>query len=215
MRPSESQESQDRIRSGLPELETTVELTAAGFSKPISEELRRDVAQHLVGTRTRTIEHDRETVGYAVFDDFNFIIGENEQTSLIYLRGIIIAPEYQGRHIAGRVIDDVTSGKPFDFFGLRTQSSIMYAAVERRFEEVYPALRNEPVPRDVRVVGQSLATAIDSTFPLHEGAYGGPLYGIEPQHHDAEYQADFDKVCPDFERGDAILCIARGLRNAE
>lgn len=201
------------LHAGLPEFEVAVDRTAAGFRQPVTEALRNDVANHLEGDVLRSIRSGEREIGYAVVQHREVMAGENEPIPLVYLAGIIIEPRYQGRNIAGQLIDEVMGQTPEALFGFRTQSSIMYAAVLKRFERIAPSFGSEAA--DLRTAGTNLAEQLGSRFPLHRECYGGPLYGEKPEHCDPKFQAAFDRICPDFEAGDAVLCIASGYRKGK
>lgn len=201
------------VEPGLPAFEKAVELTAQGFRQEVSEELGLDVKNHLHGDILRRITLGPDTIGYAVFQNHAFDL-ERRSVSVLYLAGLIISPEHQGQHISRQVIDDALAESNPDYFAFRTQSSIMYAAARQRFGELHPSLEGDLIsPEDLRV-GNALAERIKSSFPLHRGCYGGPLYGDKPLHRDTELQAQFDRLCPDFAAGDAILCVARVLAHS-
>jgi hypothetical protein len=196
------------VEPGLPAFERAVELTAQGFRQEVSEELELDVKNHLHGDILRRITLGPDTIGYAVFQNHAIDL-ERRSVSVLYLAGLIISPDHQGQHISQRVIDDaVKEGCP-DYFGFRTQSSIMYAAALQRFREIYPSLDGSPISPEDYSVGSALAQRINSSFPLHRACYGGPLYGDKPLHRNAVLQAQFDQLCPDYKAGDAILCVAK------
>lgn len=196
------------VLPGPPELDRAVDLTSAGFMKPLTPELQSDVEQHLTGDITYTIMEEEVPVGFATLSSIDVELPDGDRRQVLYLHGIMVDPSYQGKGIAGKVFERALTEDVFHYLSFRTQSAIMYASAERCFGSIYPSRHGDRIPAHVESVGVQVAQAMGYEFPLHQRAYGGPLYGEKPMHHDPDFQAGFDSICPNFESGDAVVCVA-------
>lgn len=204
------------IRKETPKLNVATRIAASGFNQLLSSELRQDVANHLVGDMVYTLTDDGEPFGFAIFNVWN---------DVLYLGGIILSDEHQGKGLFQKVIDRARTDEPkVRYLAFRTQSSLMYKAAFNYCRELHPAPPVVPeflrrpfrgvdcahIPLDFKERGDIVAARLGSQFPVHRGCYGGPLYGKKPGHPNPSFQQWWDSLC-DFERGDAFICI--GLFN--
>jgi hypothetical protein len=182
-----------------PSLQSAVRMAALGFVKEESVMSVEDVKSHLQsGELIYHIFVGKSEAGFAIFavcDD------------ILYLSGIIIIPEFQSMGINGLVVQQARLLYPqCKYLALRTQSLRMYLAASRLCREFYPTVENLGIPENFASRGQQVAKMINSKFPVHQGCYGGPLYGAKPDYKDKRLQNLWDELC-NFERGDAIIFI--------
>lgn len=200
------------IRQVKPSLDLATHLASQGFCVNDSPELRADVEKHLIGGEVvyslhlshefRYRDHAKssiwnELIGFAIFNSLS--------DHLLYLSGIILLPEFQGKGIAKYAISRVMNDLGCEYLALRTQSPIMWGALRGVCAKVYPFLsfrQNSQLSK----YGEEAAIKIGSKYPIHHGYYGGPLYGKKPIHHQAFVQSWWDSICS-FERGDAVICV--------
>lgn len=186
----------------VPEVEVATAITSSGFVQPVSSALRDDVAVHLRGGElVYSIGDNGRVVGFAIFTMWN---------DVLYLNGIQLHKDYQGRGIAGRVVAHARRECRPRYLALRTQSLRMWVAGKRILGSVMgyswcpkPSGDMSPEVKDVR---ERLAKHLGMTSIEQAGFYGAPLYGAKPTYHDPKLQAWWDGIC-DFERGDAVLCV--------
>lgn len=192
---------QVRLTAATPNLMSAVHMAALGFAKEESEELIRDVQEHLEsGKLVYRIFVDEVEIGFAIFAIYQ---------DILYLSGIILTPEFQGRGIVRIVIEQVQRlYNGLSYLALRTQSLRMYLAASRMCDEFYPDLEGEFIPEQFAKRGEYIASLINSEFPVHLNCYGGQLYGIKPIYKDPMLQDLWDELC-NFENGDAIIFIGR------
>lgn len=183
-----------------PRLMDAVHMTALGFVREESKALAEDVSMHLQGGQIiyRIFVGECE-VGFAIF----VVYGD-----ILYLSGVILIPEYQGKGIINQVVKVVGSIQTeCRYLILRTQSLRMYLAASRLCTQFYPQLGVwQNIPEEFTQRGNLVAEKINSQFPVHYGCYGGPLYGAKPVHRDDQLQQSWDELC-NFERGDAIIFV--------
>ncbi len=196
-----SKKLQVRLMAVAPTLMSAVHMAALGFVKEESEELIRDVREHLEsGKLVYRIFADKVEIGFAIFVIYQ---------DILYLSGIILTPKFQGRGIVRTVIQQVQRlHRGLSYLALRTQSLRMYLAASRMCDEFYPGLEGEIIPEQFAKRGEYIASLIHSEFPVHLNCYGGQLYGIKPIYKDPVLQDLWDKLC-NFENGDAIIFIGR------
>lgn len=194
-----------RIVRCSPHLEDAVRLAAAGFCQPITEALREDVRQHLEeGDMIYAVISDEIVVGYAIFRVWD---------DILYLGGVILDPEFQGRWIVRRTIRRAHGDAPnAKYLALRTQSLLMWVAGSKlctkgKWGEVTYAAQLRTSP-ELDAIGQRVAELTECNYPVTISQYGGPLYGEKPVYYDANLQAWWDGIC-NFERGDAVIYVGR------
>lgn len=185
-----------RILPVPPSLSVATLIASSGFVQPVSPELQVDVDNHLQeGQLLYSIMGRGETIGFAIFKMF----GE-----VLYLAGIILREDYQGKGIATQVVDLARAATGAQWLGLRTQSPVMWAAAQKMVCTIFP----HPSTGDVQtyLVAQELARNLGMNQVIHHGFYGGPLYGQKPIHRDPRIQNWWDSLCQ-FERGDAVVVV--------
>lgn len=189
------------VVSRVPALEIATAITSSGFVRPISETLREDVAAHLAGGEiVYSIQDNGRVIGFAILT----LLGD-----ILYLNGIQLHKDYQGRGIARQVVAHARQECHPRYLALRTQSLRMWVAGKRMMES---AMRSSWCPQpsgemseEVREVRRRLVLTLGMTGPEQAGFYGAPLYGAKPTYKDLGLQAWWDSIC-NFERGDAVIC---------
>ncbi len=196
------------MENRAPDIDQAIELTAQGFVRPIDEELRQDVRDHLeTGDSFYTVTKNNEEVAYAIFCNYQSPAGK-----ILYLSGVIVEEGHQRQGVSEYIVQQAIVDEAPDYLVFRTQSARMYAAGQKMVNELYPKLDSEDMPFDVRLVGLSVAAAQNSEFPVTKKCYGGkPLYGQRPTHPN---HAAFYELCS-FAEGDAVLCVGRLALSAE
>lgn len=194
-----------RITPMVPSVEAATQVAAAGFVQPLTPALREDVDQHLAeGCLIQSFTDETQRVrGFAIYRLF-----EIAEARLLYLAGIILDPEIQGRRLAAEAVRLAAKELRASHLGLRTQSLRMWQAGERLTEGRWaPHPTRTPSSEEERL-GIELSERIhgQGRFPQLPGFYGAPLYGAKPSYHDAVLQAWWDELCV-FDAGDAIICI--------
>ncbi len=182
------------------DLPIATQLTAAGFSVPVTPALAQDVCNHLNAGELWTVKEDCVPVGFAIVQRYF--------DNTLYIVGIMLMPEFRGQHVCEQVVQ--TTCKSTDqYLALRTASPIMWAAGYRICNGVWlPTPQSFKDPR-LSAQGRKISEAIGCTgFPLSVGYYGSPLYGVQPRHRDSMTQAWWSAQCM-YERGDAVVCIGR------
>lgn len=181
-----------------PTLSIATLIASSGFVQPVSPELQVDVDTHLhEGQLLYSIVSRGETIGFAIFKMF----GE-----VLYLAGIILREDHQGKGIAPQVVDLARAATGAQWLGLRTQSPVMWASASKMVRTLFP----HPSTGDVQtyLAAQELARDLGMSQVIHPGFYGGPLYGQKPTHHDPRIQNWWDSLCQ-FERGDAVVVAGK------
>lgn len=189
-----------RIVDAVPELGQAVTVTSRGFVQPITDELVKDVANHLAGDIVLTLETDGgEVGGFATFR----VDGE-----LLYLAGAMIDPEHQRHSIGRRFISYAKERSGCSYLGLRTQSPIMWASGRRLCSTWVPAPDDQLFDGELISFLDRAVGLCGSNASVDPGFYGSPLYGDKPLHSDPEIQRWWDGICV-FENGDAVICVGR------
>ncbi len=177
-------------------MDVATHIAAAGFVQGLTAELRHDVESHLLGGQLVYGVYQGEIVkGFAIFNTFD---------DLLYLSGIILMPEVQGKGVAAQVVRFAQASTNAKYLALRTQSLRMWVAGRTLCREWLPS--SEPSDSILHHLGRDMAGRLNMGYPIARRCYGGPLYGEKPVHRDTQLQAWWDSVC-DFQRGDAVLCI--------
>lgn len=192
------------VVSRMPDLNAATVITSSGFVRPVSDNLRKDVADHLHdGELVYSIRDNGREIGFAIFKMFG---------DVLYLNGIQIHQDYQGRGIARRVVAQARKERSPRYLALRTQSLRMWVAGRKMMgliARVLPMWYPHPsgvMDAEVGEVRVRLATQLGMTNPEQPGFYGGPIYGVKPVYRDLKLQAWWDSIC-NFERGDAVVCV--------
>lgn len=185
-----------------PSIDEVVALTAAALHREVDDVLTQDVCEHLdQADEMLSVYQGSTLVGYMLL---TFPL-----EGLVYIAGTMVDPKFHGVGIKARatqVVMGKCSGRRY--FAGRTQSSIVWASVTRSASAVLPSTKvGEPEPQMVKM-RQRLVEELGMDGAIHEGFYGGPLYGAKPAHRDEAVQAWWDTFI-NFERGDAVLYIAR------
>ncbi len=201
----------------IPGMEEAVQVTALALSRPIDQVLIDDVSVHFAETeKVLCVREQGELVGYMLL---TFPV-----PGLVYIAGTMVIPMLQGTGIKAHATRVVMQAHPqIRFWAGRTQSSIVWASVTRAASHVLPhppgSIPSQPWPNaawpglsgihsEMGRIRDVLAGVLGMSSWLEPGFYGGPLYGEKPTHCDPAVQAWWDTFI-DFERGDAVLYIAK------
>jgi len=177
-------------------VDVATHIASLGFEQALTGELRHDVQCHLMmGERVYGVYEEGRLMGFAIFDIF---------AEVLYLSGIILMPEMQGKGVAGQVVRFVQEASGTRYLALRTQSLRMWVAGKNMCREWYPCV--QPNDGMLHILGLEIARYLNMTKTIEPGCYGGPLYGNKPVYRDPQLQAWWDSIC-NFERGDAVLCV--------
>jgi GNAT superfamily N-acetyltransferase len=181
-----------------PNLTRATLLASLGFRVTESEALREDVSLHLKDGEVYTITEREKPVGFGIIDRY--------PGGILYLHGIMLMPEVQGRGLARWLIRQICM--PDDrYLALRTQSPVMWAAGHRICDGKWLPHPHQG-DAELSEIGRQVAEKIKTQYPVHVGFYGSALYGEKPIHQDTQIQEWWDSLC-DFSRGDAIVCVGR------
>lgn len=185
-----------------PSLDDAVAITAEGFARPITPVLIEDVRRHLADAQfCLSIRSRGELIGYMLLSE--------PIAGVLYIGGTLLRRPYQGTGIKAEATIRIMAKRPhLQWFSGRTQSPIVWSSVSRIGRDVLPASNGEMVHPEAHARLGELARALRMDGPIHRGFYGGALYGQKPTHHDPAVQRWWDSIC-NFERGDAVLYIAR------
>ncbi len=185
-----------------PALDEVVALTAAALHREVDDVLTQDVYEHLdQADEMLSVYQGSTLVGYMLL---TFPL-----EGLVYIAGTMVDPKFHGVGIKARATQ-VVMNRHSDrrYFAGRTQSSIVWASVTRSAKVVLPSTQGREVESEMVEMRQRLVEGLGMDDAIHEGFYGGPLYGEKPTHRDEAVQAWWDTFI-NFERGDAVLYIAR------
>ncbi len=179
-----------------------VTLTASALCREIDEVLIKDVREHVDSA------HDI----LAVYESGNlvgYMLIQVPLDDVLYIAGTMVHPSCQGMGIKAQAMMEVMKVYvSCKYFAGRTQSSIVWASVTRAAGAVLPNPAGMSVEKAMVNARQRLVEVLKMGGSIHQGFYGGPLYGEKPTHRDPAVQAWWDTFI-DFERGDAVLYIAK------
>ncbi|PJA45069.1 hypothetical protein CO174_05080 [Candidatus Uhrbacteria bacterium CG_4_9_14_3_um_filter_50_9] len=186
----------------LTRLEELVEVTAAALHRSVDQVLIDDVAAHeREAESVLTMRHDGKLIGFMLL---TFPLMDT-----VYIAGTMIIPSFQGCGLKRMATAGLMYEVPgMRFFAGRTQSSIVWASVAGSASQVLPNPDGGRVDQELIDTRAALVQVLNMDGVIHKGFYGGPLYGEKPMHRDGNVQAWWDTFC-DFERGDAVLYVAR------
>lgn len=186
-----------------PDPGAALQIAASGFCQPVSAELEKDVTEHIAGGDLHfSFMQAARTVGFAIF---------NVWDDILYLSGIIMHADYQQRRAVQQAVAAARIEAPSAcYLAYRTQSYRMWRAAEPTCDFWFPASSNssKSVLAELVWVGGRVSQRIGSTFPVHQGWYGGPLYGKKPVRGSFTDQQGWDWQC-NFNRGDALICVGK------
>ena len=186
----------------IPALDELVYLASQGFCKPITPALIDDVSKHLADTDfCLCVEDHGKLVGC--------MLCKIPLPGVLYIAGTLILPDYQGERIKAQATLFLLHDHPnLTWFAGRTQSPVVWSSVRAIAREMLPYPDTREVSQEAFDRLQELVNALGMTSAIQQGFYGGALYGKKPLNRDERIQTWWDTLC-NFERGDAILYIAR------
>ncbi|NQV90494.1 hypothetical protein HQ487_03765 [Candidatus Uhrbacteria bacterium] len=185
-----------------PTLDELVLLASEGFCQRVTPELRIDVENHLEDT----------DFCLSVYDDDLLVacmLCKLPIPGVLYIAGTLVLPAYQGHGIKAQATKEIFNARSdLSWFAGRTQSPIVWSSVRAIASEVLPNPEGCHESAQAESIRAQLAVSLGMTNVIQKGFYGGPLYGEQPINRDGQVQTWWDSIC-NFERGDAVLYIAR------
>ncbi len=188
-----------KLQLRYPSQDRAVELVAGGFCQPVTAELVEDTRVHLAEADfCLVMTHGDQDVAFALFRT----IGD-----MLYLVGIMVDPEFQGKLISQHLVLHALSLTGCKYLGLRTQNPVMWSSARHLCSSWYPTPDTE-IPTELLEIAQKYAVEVSASYPVAVGFYGQPLYGTKPMHRNPKIQSWWDSVC-DFERADTVFCFGQ------
>ncbi|HLC57591.1 MAG TPA: hypothetical protein VJH95_03395 [Candidatus Nanoarchaeia archaeon] len=192
-------------------LEELTQIAQDGFGSGITQE---DVRRHIENSgfvfvfESRKHEFARRNpFGFSAYSVLD--VGGKK---VLYLEGIVLRKEFQKCGIFGYVNRAELGLGCFDFFAMRTQNPVVYAAAEKLVDKLYP--NGEQMPEEFRKVGRVIALGYLEMDDFAEEnfvgrkTYGTSLYERIPRHGKADKL--FDNVLKlDYNAGDSVLLIGK------
>lgn len=184
-------------------------LVCSGFVQEPSSEVYEDTRHHVLSCDHLWLyEEEGRVRAFAAWDEM-----EIAGAKILYLSGIMVSPDTQGKGVGARIIADAWSKYQSDYLIARTQNPVMYSSLIRSGFQLYPTLQrttSEIAGVMVRVLAKSFGW--DNPEPhnphLFNGAYGKCLYGVRPVDRDENIERFFCETL-DFDRGDAMVVVGQ------
>lgn len=179
------------------------EIARDGFGSRME---RGDVESHVMSVDALyLLNSGDEVVGFSSYD---FL--DSDDKRVLYLSGIVVKREFQKNGLFYKTQSEVISSDCFDYFTMRTQNPVMYAATQKLVKKIYP--NNEIIPDEIRQVARMVASNhlgmerfCDDSF-VGRVTYGKCLYDQVPSHERAD---DFfnKELGLNFSKGDSVILI--------
>ncbi len=183
-----------------PSLSDAISVVSEALCQEVSADLCQDVKEHLDSAEFAMSVYDQgRLVGFMIFS--------MPLENVLYIAGTMFRKSYQGlgiKALGTRLTSQVFSG--IRFVCGRTQSPIVWSSVAKLSGEMLP--HPELEDPELESLQHQVAKELGMSSVLVPGFYSGPLYGEKPIHRSGVIQAWWDSFI-DFERGDAVLYIAR------
>jgi len=161
----------------LPLLEELREVASAGFGHQVSSE---SIKRHTVeGQDLLFVVIDKnKAVGFASVRRIKDV------REGVFLTGIVILPEYQGRGFGQSVLKSIIESGENGILVFTTQSPRMYSSLLRVSSRVFPDVAGSPIPLHLQELGQRLMVGrrgcfCETTF-VCTGIYPECLYPAFP-----------------------------------
>lgn len=205
-------------------------VAVSAFSRERSEEMEKDVWEHVFSVDGLLVVTDiidgKETV--VAFRMWQFIEYSVTEGDILYLAGMCVHKDYQGKGIGRALldyvlwqdlrrqftsVDQICPLPPCRYVVLRTQNPVMKRAFDKATGVVsYPCEVGGEIPESIRKVAQKVAnflgdTGFDSATLTSPALYGHSLYGHNPSVDDPRYKRLFNDM--NLNRGDAMVCVWR------
>ena len=166
-----------------------------------------DIASHLFGGdfEVALLEKENELQGFAVFD--KFII---EGKKILFLHGIVLHPNAQGKRLAQELIKRKIRESDSDFLALRTHNPQMYmtaASIAANPNFVYPNFR-ERVPGDILELARQIKYFYNEGRPCDENLV---IQGAYPQDMTQQFLQRAPLINFTFKEGILGRFDARGI----
>lgn len=184
------------IKKERPSIADAARLAGLGFGKPVDENLWQNSERYSQGDYVFVASADQAVVGWASFEVYL-------EGRLLYLKGMMIDPNYQGAGLAAKFISHARLHVNAEIFALRTQSPHMWSVGRKVCDVWLPSPdghTNEALVEAVKVLQQY------GDHPVARGVYDGAAYAQTPVHMDAHVQRWWGKLCSP-ESGDAVICV--------
>jgi hypothetical protein len=151
---------------------------------------------------------------------------EGVEGDVLYLDGMVVEPKLQGRGLFKQVNLKQLGEKDYRYFILRTQSPVVYAAVEGLKPQLGPDCSMEIFPgqsspdETIRKVALCLAKDelkmkdFNAENFVGKGTFGQSLYGTSP-YHPRTSRFFGETLGLDIENGDSVLVVSRFKRRGE
>ncbi len=121
-------------------LKSLARSTRNGFGTDISDE---SVKEHVMGSNIlQLLKVEGAPVGFASYDMIEVTpgngVGRERQLSVLYLRGIVVEKEHQGRGFFKEALSQAIGQNSPDVLSMRTQNPLIYMATKRLVGRMYP-----------------------------------------------------------------------------
>lgn len=183
-------------------------LVCSGFVQEPCDEVLEDTQNHVLNCQHLWLyEEYGRLLAFTTWDEY-----EVDGAKVLYLGGVMVAPEAQGKGVAASMIDSAWERYPSRYLVAQTQNPVMYSSLLRGGFQVYPS-KSIRSPGEVLRVALGVTKArgwvvLDGANPQFRlGTYGKCLYGVRPVDRDEEVERFFSQNL-DFNRGDAFLLVA-------
>lgn len=185
-----------------------------------TEESRKDVIQHILGTKEVCIVPSEGVPeglsflallkgGVDAFVSYNFFLWKGEK--IIYFSCVVVCPDLHGFNYGSLLIQEIMRKYGIDLAVLRTQSPIMYMSFAKACK-AFPSFDGIETPKKLQDVGEFVArealgmTRYNEKEMTEIGTYGRSLYTEEPIAEDPEIDRAF-KQRVNIDRGDSMIVV--------
>lgn len=181
--------------------------TANAFRQHESEAFYEDVFEHVKASDSLLICYlGSVAVGFASFKDFTGL-------DTLFVNGIAIHSEHQGRGIAHRSVDTLIKYIPRKRLAFTTQNPCMYQLVRSKSRIIFPHHSGSVVPDEEHEYCSRLLAGRQGKHELRtsitQGLYGSCMYPSLPKCHDQEINQWFDRALSvkDGQTRDGMLIV--------
>jgi hypothetical protein len=176
-------------------LDSITQAIGSAFGKPPS-----DTPGHIRKATALSILHDTQKV-------CGFASVRYPQRDSLYLHGMAIAKEAQGRGMAIKLLRPHLEDSRISHIMFSTQNPTMYCFLESITKKVYPNLNERELPEDLREIAASFMDGrcahFDSCASIATGLYQSPLYEERDRSNREDVNLWFSDALG-FERGETL-----------
>lgn len=192
-------------------------IAMSAFAQKDSAGFKKDVSEHVLNNSdVLLIMEGDKAVAFRMWDTLDIPEGK-----LVYLAGMCIDSEYQGKGLGSEMLEYVNSFSnqlypTWKYMVLRTQNSVMQKtfrnfAQKQGVGEIFE-FGSTNVPDDVKNVALAVAdknndTKLDPETLLSKGAYGSSLYGSQAGVGEKNEGTSLGEI--EQEKGDAVYSVWR------